>query len=163
MLRKYNRLTLRLLPTGLPATGATPLAPLAIVLPPPALRLLIPLLDTDGTALPLQRLGQRCAGAHAGEILGREHGEDVALHLGDGRHPLAGLEGHGLEAHQDEAQPVAAMRAAAEVREAEEAPLDVVLVGADEGGRHERAHQAARITAVGAGEPGLVRAPVGAP
>ena len=91
------------------------------------------LFDGNGTALPLQGLGQRCAGSHSWKVLGCKDGEDFAFRLRDGGHELAWLEVVGLQRHQDESQFVLAVRSTREIGEAEEAAILVVLVHAVKG------------------------------
>jgi hypothetical protein len=125
--------------------------------------LLVALLDRDGTALRLQGLGQSGAGSHSRKVLGGKDGEDVGLGLGDGGHELAGLEVVGLEAHEDEAQFVLAMRSTGEVGEAEEAAFLVVLIHAVKGRGDQSAHQSSSRSSILTEDSSLVILAIGAP
>lgn len=104
-------------------------------------RLLVALLDADQAALLLETLGQRRAGLHPGKVFGVVDLEGFAHGCGDNGGPVAGNHPRGIEDDQRELEPEGAGRAAAEIGEAKEAALFVVLVEADKGARHQRAHQ----------------------
>ena len=111
--------------------------------------LLVPLLDLDVAALQLEGAGEGAAGAHAGEVLGGVDGEDLAEHLRQDGREAADVQVRRVDAHHHEAQPVPPVRAARQVREAEEAPLVVVLVLRHRWRRHQLPHQSSRGPPVG--------------
>lgn len=131
--------------------------------PPPGQRLLVTLLDLNVASLQLQCSRQRTAGPHSREVLGCVDSEDIAQDLRQNWHQTADMQIHRVDAHQDEAKPVLAVRAARQVGKAKETALDVVLVLCNGGRGDQLAHETPGGSPVGLNQCCLLVRPVGVP
>lgn len=88
----------------------------------------VALLDLNVTTLQLQRAGECATGPHPGKVFCCVHGENVAEHFCENWRKPANMKIHRIDTHEHETETVSAVRAARQVRKAEEASFVVVLV-----------------------------------
>jgi len=75
-------------------------------------RLFITLLHLDVAALQLQCPREGTARPHAWKVLGCVDGKDVAQDFGENGRVASDMQVYGIDAHQDESEPILSMRAA---------------------------------------------------